>query len=376
MDELVFDPFVVGAAIAYLATVGGLGGLVTAARVLGRGAAWDQLRRALKVARELGAATFAPLPGGKHGEFLVLARGGHAARLPGDEGLSRITRAALVKDKDGQTGLVIEAGGRTSCVSGLEPMTRAWAQLQADAVPVEVVFRPDEHERVARALRMLHPREQELIGKWLVAGEVVTDVVRGVDYEGQVKTPGGKGQATLLVTPLRVGLLAQTVLVERVGNATRTTTSLSLLTYLLPRATAVTMERTASLGAPEWRLRLELPPDVEGAAEAPVLKLTPDHTGVFLPLVLFKKPARVVDAGAGVGRVIFEAIAPALGCGLLLGGLAAGVAGIAYGAQHTYHGRYILPAALAGLVTPGLFKLLSLVEAWFERSRAASVAAD
>lgn len=370
MDELAFDPFVIGGVLVYLVVAGGLGVLVTAARVFGRGAAWDQLRGALAQAKQLGSATFAPLAGGRHGEFLVLAKGKHAARLPGAKGLTPITRAALVKDKDGQTGLVIEAGGETTCVTGLEPMTRAWSQLQQDEVPVELVFRDDEPQRVANKVKALHPREQELLGKWLVQGEVLTDVVKGVDYEGVLNTPGGKGEATLLVTPLRVGLLAQTVLVERVGNATRTTTSVNLVTYLLPTATSVTMERTSSLGAAEWRLRLDLPPDAPVAANAaPVLKLTPDHTGLFVPLVLFKRPVKVVDAGAGFGRVIAETIAPAIGCGILLGGVAAAAAAFYYGANHTYHGRYILPAAIAGLLTPAFFKALSLIEAWVERSR-------
>lgn len=374
-DELVFDPYVVGGLLAYLAAAGGLGLLVTAARVLGRGAAWEQLKGALAHAKQLGAATFAPLAGGRHGEFLVLAKGRFAARLPGARDLAPITRAALVKDNDGQTGLVIEAGGQTSCVTGLEPMTRAWSQLQQDDVPVELVFRDDEPRRVANLVKALHPREQEMVGKWLVQGEVLTDVVRGVDYEGALKTPGSKGAATLLVTPLRVGLLAQTVLVERVGNGTRTTTSVNLVTYLLPQASLVTMERTSSLGAAEWRLRLELPADAPGGAkDAPVLKLTPDHTGLFVPLVLFKRPVKVVDEGAGLGRVVVETIAPAIGCGILLGGVSAAVAGLIYGQLHTYHGRYILPAAIAGLLTPALFKALSLVETWFERARARAAA--
>lgn len=374
MDELAFDPYVIGATVAYLAAAGGLGGVVTAARVFGRGAVWEQLRRTLAHAREMGAATFAPLAGGPHGEFLVLTKGKHAARVPGGKELKPITRAALVKDKDGQTGLVIEAGGERTCVTGLEPMTRAWAQLQQDDVPVEVVFRDDEGQRVQRAVAGLLPQEQAMLAKWLVQGEVLTDVVRGVDYEGALNTPGGKGAATLLVTSLRVGLLAQTVLVERVGNATRTTTSLNLVTYLLPKANQVTMRRTASLATPEWRLELDLPPDLHNE-KAPVLKLTPDHTGVFLPLVIFRRPVKVVDDGAGLGRVLVETIAPALGCGVLLGGAAAAAAGLYYGAHTTYHGRYILPAAVAGLLTPGVFKALSLIEAWAERARGRAAAA-
>lgn len=369
MDELAFDPYVLGALVLFLASAGGLGLLLTGARLAGRSGAWGRLAAALTRAKEMGGATFAPLAGGRHGEFLILAKGKHAERLPGQSELAPITRAALVKDKDGQTGLVIEAGGVTSCVTGLEPMTRAWAQLQKDDVPVQIVFRDDEPQRVARRLAGLHQKEQELVQQWLTPGEVLTDVVSGVDYEGQVSSPGSKAQATLLVTPIRVGLLARTVQVERVGNMTRTTTGLNLITYLLPQATQVTMERTASLSRPEWRLRLALP---EGAARegAPVLKLNPDHTGLFLPLVVFKRPVQVVDAGGGLGRVLVETIAPACGCGILLGGLFMLAALINYGNSHTYEGRYILPAALAGLITPGLFKALSLVEAWFERSRA------
>lgn len=375
MDELAFDPYVIAATCAYLGVAGGLGLAVTAARVVGRGGAWGRLREALDHARQMGAATFAPLAGGRHGEFLVLAKGKHVARLPEGRDLAPITRAALVKDKDGQTGLVIEAGGTTSCVTGLEPMTRAWVQLQQDQVPVEVVFRDDEAERVGRLIKALHPKEQEMLAKWLVPGEALTDVIRGVDYEGKLNTPGSKGSATLLVTPMRVGLLAQTVLVQQQGNVTRTTTSVNLISYLLPEASSVTMERTASLGKPEWRLRLELPPGKVTPENAPpVLKLNPDHTGVFLPLVLFKRPVQVVDAGAGFGRVIAETLGPAIGCGILLGGVAMVVALLVYGSNHTYHGRYIVPALLAGLITPGLFKALSLVEAWVERSR--SIAAS
>lgn len=376
MDELAFDPYVIGATCAFLGVAGGLALCSTALRVLGRSGAWSGLREALAQAQQMGAASFAPLAGGQHGDFLVLAKGKHAARLPEARDLAPITRAALVKDKDGQTGLVIEAGGRTSCVTGLEPMTRAWVQLQQDQVPVEIVFRDDEVERVARLIKSLHPKEQEMLAKWLVPGEVLTDVIRGVDYEGKLNTPGSKGSATLLVTPMRVGLLAQTVLVQQSGNVTRTTTSVNLITYLLPEASCVTMERTASLGSPEWRLHLELPPGKgqESSAAPPVLKLNPDHTGVFLPLVLFKRPVKVIDEGAGFGRVVLETIGPAIGCGILLGGVAMVVALLVYGSNHTYHGRYIVPALMAGLITPGIFKAFSLVEAWVERSRTAAAA--
>lgn len=374
MDELAFDPYVLGATLIYLGSAGGLGVLLTAARAAGRGAAWARLREALAQARQMGSAAFAPLAGGRQGEFLVLAKGRHATRLPGGKDLSPITRAALVKDKDGQTGLVIEAGGQTSCVTGLEPMTRAWVQLQQDDVPVQVVFRDDEAQRTANRVKSLLPGEQELIGKWLVQGEVITDVIRGVDYEGEVKSPGNKAAATLIVTPMRVGLLARTVLVQQSGNVRRVTTSVNLISYLLPQASLVTMERTPSLGKPEWRLRLELPPGTPGGEGAPVLKLTPDHTGLFLPLVLFKRPVKVVDAGAGPGRVLLETLGPACGCGILLGGVSLLVALLVYGGNHTYHGRYILPAALAGLITPGFFKALALIEAWLERSRAQAAA--
>ncbi len=378
MDELAFDPYVLAAAALYLGAAGGLGLLLTGARLAARGGAWAALEAALAQARQMGASTAVPLAGGEHGDFLVLARGKHAARVPARPGhagdLAPVRRAALVKDMDGQTGLVVVHGADTSCVTGLEPMARAWGQLQADDVQVELVFRDDEGERLKRQLRLLHPKEQALVEQWLTPNEVLTDVIRGVDYEGTLQAPGSKGSATLLVTNLRVGLLAQTVLVERVGNATRTTTSLSLVNYLLPLATQVTLERAPSLGKPSWRLRLELPAELPDP-KAPTLVLGPDHTGMFLPLVVFRRPVRVVDAGAGLGRVVLETIGPALGCGLLLGGLAAGVAALVYGQQHTYHGRYILPAALCGLATPAWFKALHLVEAWRERARQAGVTA-
>jgi hypothetical protein len=253
-------------------------------------------------------------------------------------------------------------------------MTRAWAYLQQEEVPVEVVFRDDEGKRIANRVQSLLPREQEMLGKWLMPQELLTDVIRGVDYEGAVSAPGGKGGATLLVTNLRVGLLARTVLVERFGNTTRTTTSLTLITYALPLATRVTMERAPALGAEEYRLRLELPPEhqpQDPKQKTPVLKLGPDHTGLFLPLVMFRRPTQVQDAGASFARVIFEAIGPALGCGILLGIAAAVVTGI-YAAQNStdYSVRYVPAAVLCALLTPGIGKSLHLLEVWFERMRA------
>lgn len=371
IDGLEFDPYVLAATLAFLAAAVGLGAALTALRALGRGSVWASIRAALDHAKQVGAAVAVPLPGGRHGDAVILAKGGLASILPGARDLAKIDKAALVKDKDGQTGIVLHAGGQTTCVAGLEPMARAWSRLQQDGVPVEVVFRDDEAQRVKTRLSGLHPREQEMLAKWLVQGEVVTDVIRGVNYEGTVKTAGDKGQATLLVTNLRVGLLAQTVLVERMGNATRTTTSFSFTTYLLPKANRVTFERTPSLTTAGWRVKLDLPKELEQEG-APTLLLGPDHAGVFLPLVVFKCPTTVIDEGAGVGRIIGESLGAAIGCGILFGGLAAAVTGMYYGSHSTYYARYIWPALACGLVLPGLFKMLALTEAWLERNRSAA----
>ncbi len=371
LDGLEFDPYVLGATAAFLATAVGLGVALTGLRVMGRGSVWATIRAAFEHAKQVGAAVAVPLPGGRHGDAVILAKGGLAAILPGARDLAKIDKAALVKDKDGQTGIVLHAGGQTTCVAGLEPMARAWSRLQQDGVPVDVVFRDDEAQRVANAIKTLHFREQEMLQKWLVQGEVITDVIKGVSYEGTVKTAGSKGQATVLVTNLRVGLLAQTVLVERMGNATRTTTSFSFTTYLLPKATRCTFERVPSLSTAGWRVKLELPKELEQEG-APTLLLGPDHAGVFLPLVVFKCPTAVVDAGAGVGRVLTESLGAAIGCGILFGGLAAAVTGLYYGNHHTYYARYIWPALACGLLLPGVFKMLALTEAWLERSRSAT----
>lgn len=371
IDGLEFDPYVLAATLAFLATAVGLGAALTALRVLSRGSVWSAIRAAHEHARQMGAAMAVPLPGGRHGDAVILAKGGMAAVLPGARDLAKLDKAALVKDKDGQTGIVLHAGGQTTCVAGLEPMARAWSRLQQDGVQVDLVFRDDEAQRVGNAVKGLHPNEQQMLQKWLVEKEVITDVIRGVNYEGTVKTAGSKGEASLVVTNLRVGLLARTVLVETMGNQTRTTTSFSFTTYLLPKATRCTFERHPSLTTAGWRVKLDLPKELEQEG-APTLLLGPDHAGIFLPLVLFRCPTVVVDRGAGFGRIISESLGAAIGCGILLGGAAAAVAGLYYGSHHTYHARYIWPALGCGLVLPGIFKMFALTESWLERNRGAA----
>lgn len=371
MQDFPFDPWVLGYLAAYAVAVGGLGLLLVGSRIASRGAAFDRLKQVLGAAKQMGGAWFAPLPGGKHGEFVVYAKGKYAASLPSARELEPVSRAALVKDHDGQTGLVLTAGGKTIAVSGIEPVARILEGLHQDGVPIAPVLRDDEGRRIEARFKALALREQEMLGRWLAQGEIITDIVPKVDYEGKLKTAGAKGNATLVVTNLRAGLLAQTVLSEQVGNQMRTTTSFNLISYPLPLAKEAILERTASLGESRWTLRLELPDELKsqpGAADVPALKLGQEHAGLLLPLVLFKRPVRVLDAGAGFGRVIAETIGPALGCGILLAIPAGVAAGIAYG-QRTYNGRYLIPVIAAALLTPAWFKLLTLLDAWFERSR-------
>lgn len=375
MEQIfISDPFVWIALGVYLAVVvfgTVLRGAWGLARRRGTWGALEHALESLGPARD--ALGWAPLAGGR---FLVYARGGQAAVVdPSSDSppkLRKVTRIALVKDQDQQTGLVVTVDGADHCVSGLAEMARLWSIVQQDDVPVRIVFREDEGATMTRKLADMAEGQRNLILQWLTEDEIVTDIISGVSYEGSTGTEGEPAYANLIVTNLRVGLLAATKTVQREGNQVRTTTHLALLSYLLPIAESVTFERGAGLESDVYTVQLKLPAEHE-RADAPTLKLGPAHAGMLLPLVMYGRPVQVRDPhpSGWVGDAIFAGI----GWGLLWALLAFGVSftlwnwGLAGDRSWWY--RYVIPMVVAGAATPLFMRGSRLVVASAERARAA-----
>jgi hypothetical protein len=382
MDDVLFiDLYAWAALAAYLGTVALVAGVLCFRWLAGRSSAWAALQGAIAASgKSREDLVWAALPSGG---FLLYARGGTAC-VVGDggdhhSGLRSVDRIALVKDMDQQTGLVFTIEGANVCVTGLDAMARIWSLLQREETRVHLVFREDEGETMQKAIKDLHANEQQLLGQWLTEDEIVTDVIKDVDYIGKLESKGSKGTATLVVTNLRVGLLARTVETQTSGNSTRTTTHFNLLGYLMPAAEMVTLQRTPKIGAVEFVMRLALPPEHENA-EAPDLQLTRDHAGVFLPLVIFRRPVQVRQEAAGLGRWAFETAMAGLGWGILLGGLMLIVSLILTEGDLVDYGRwwyrYTVPLILGGALTPVIFRGWSLLGDQIERSRASLAGAE
>lgn len=366
MDPEHLDPYALTALGIYLGALLLLALVPTALYLARRGGAYGRLRTALGQARGAGRAVFAPLPPKSGGEFLVYAQGRLAARVGAQDGLGadldQVKRIALVKDMDGQTGLVVTVAGKDVCVTGLEEMARVWGAVQQDDAPVSFVFRDDESQRMKTLMGRLSYQEQQLLGQWLSEKEVLTDIIPGVDYEGTIVSGGTKAGATLVVTNLRAGLLATTI----AGNARH----YNLVSYLLPLAEKVTLERKPKLsGKTSYLLRLELPAELAGKGPVPpTLKLTADHTGVLLPIVLFKRPLEVVDPPLGPGRLVASWIAAAIGWGILVGGLGVAAAAGLGEAERIYQ-RFFLAIVAGAFLTPAILRAFTLYEVYFERTR-------
>jgi hypothetical protein len=209
-----------------------------------------------------------------------------------------------------------------------------------------------------------------MLAGWLTEKEVLTDIISGVDYEGQLGSAGSKGRAKLLVTNLRAGLLGTTIETEHLGNATRTTTHYRLISYLLPLAEKVVIKRDGGLGPASYLIELELKPEHRNDG-APKLKLTEDHTGIFLPLVLFRCAVEPVDAPVGVGSVIGAALLAGFGWGILTTALGVGIAvGLSEGSDLRHWAyRYALPIVVGAALTPFVFRTASLLREYQERAR-------
>jgi hypothetical protein len=112
---------------------------------------------------------------------------------------------------------------------------------------------------------------------------MLTDIVPQVEYDGSLgEGASEKGKATLIVTNLRAGLLAQTVTRTPVSGGTQVTTRYHLVSYLLPAAEKVILERSPSLLETKYLLRLQLPSELaEMARGTPTLKLGEEHAGIL-----------------------------------------------------------------------------------------------
>lgn len=351
---MTFDPYAYAALGAYLAGVAAVAGSLALIGRAKQSAVLKALAHGMRQATHLGRAAFAQIPGGK---YLIYA-GGHLSEVAGSGAseFAPISRYAMVKDMDAQTGIVLTAKGENHCVTGLGPMARILAQLQREEKNIAFVFREDEGSQIGEALRELDIREQQILLEWLQSdnGEVLTDIVKEVDYEGSLGESGAeKGKATLVVTNWRAGLLAQTVTREAVSGGTQVTTRFHLVSYLLPEAEKVILERDPSLLETSYILRLQLKGELQEADRTtPDLKLGEEHAGILLPIALFNRPVEILE---GPPKGIVGQTLGGIGWGIMLALLMVGVAAILsesgeFRPSHWWY-RYHVPLVLGGFLT-------------------------
>lgn len=379
MDEiLVVDTYAYLALGAYLVGLGAVCGALTFLARAKHGAVIKALSEGLRQATHLGRAVFAKIPGGK---YLIYA-GGHLSEVDaqGAQEFAPISRYALVKDMDAQTGIVLTSGKTNHCVTGLGPMGRILAQLQREEKRINFVFREDESKNMGRLLNKLEMREQQILVEWLRRddGEILTDIVENVDYEGSLGESGAeKGKATLIVTNHRAGLLAQTVTRQAVSGGTQVTTRIHLVSYLLLAAEKVILERTPDLLEKSYVMRLQLPGELqEMDRSTPDLKLGEEHAGILLPIALFNRPVEVLDGRPKglVGETLWG-LGWAIILGLIMGGVALFLSESgSFRPSHWWY-RYTLPLVLGGVLTAFVVRIAGLLQHSGERLAEQAVAA-
>jgi len=263
------DPYVAGAAGAFLAGVAGVLALAPASRLIARGFMWARLRATLTHAGQAGPAAAARLPGDPHGEAVVVAAGRAAIVTAGfargAAELEALRRAVVVQGRAGWCGLMLEVGGRTAWVVELEEAVRVWARLQQDGVPVEVALHP-ERESLAHG-------PGEGLAAWLRPGERVTQLLR-------TRAVGGVARdLELVVTDRRVGLQVP-------GDV-------SYQDWLGQEGTRVTIVRRPDLdGDGSWELTAEPAAGTPGE-EPPTLTLGQVGAELLIPLVALRCPTTV-----------------------------------------------------------------------------------
>ena len=371
MEEIMtVDPYAYMALGAYLV---GLSAVVGALAFMGRakhGAVLKALSEGLRQATHLGRAAFARIPGGK---YLIYA-GGHVSEVDGDGAseFAPISRYAMVKDMDAQTGIVLTSGKTNHCVTGLGPMGKILAQLQREEKGISFVFREDESKNIGRQLSKLGMREQQILIEWLQTDndEMLTDIVEDVDYEGSLGESGAeKGKATLIVTNLRAGLLAQTVTRQAVSGGTQVTTRIHLVSYHLLAAEKVILERSPGLLEKTYLMKLQLPGELqEMDRTTPNLKLGEEHAGILLPIALFKRPIEVLD---GRPKSLIGETLWGLGWAIILGLVMIGVAAFLsesgnFRPGHWWY-RYHAPLVLGGVLTALVVRAAGLFQHSGER---------
>jgi hypothetical protein len=321
------------------------------------------------------------------GPVLVAMRGKKAAIASASSGgppasAEDVAGAALYQDEAGRTGLKLDVGGRSFVVSALPDMLRAYAELARAGVAVELALDPAAvAARRDALLAKLHAKEAETVKSWLVQGEAVFAAGMPVGYEGRVPSQGSRGSASLVVTNLRLGLLAQTVTVERRGNVSRTTTFYNLLGYALPLAAALKATRAPALRQDAYRIDFTW---LEGKGpkpenEPPALLLGPEHGAALLPIALTRRPVEVREAAIPASRLVGPLVKGGIGFAILGGGLAGGAFALAWNlpelsraltGEGTRWMESWIPFVIAGGALAGaLLRGLSTFEAFFRTKR-------
>lgn len=288
-----------------------------------------------------------------------------------------VEQAALLFDGEGKVGLRIAlVGGGTFVAVDLDSIVRLYDRLNEAQVELQYEVAAGANERIQRKVTALHAKEQAMLAEWLQTdkGEVLLDIVPNVTYAGPVPVPGSLVKASLVVTNIRLSLLAQTQTVTQAGNTRTTTTHLTLLGYPLPLIARVTATRVGGLRKHQHRWSFEWKPEVAPPKEQtpPDLLLGPECGAVVFPLAICKVDVQARDPGAS--GLIGAWIRGGIGFGILgaiLGGVPLWFYWGSGGGDQGWAYDWIATSALCGALAAAVMRGLSAFE-HFERRRVAS----
>ncbi len=376
MEDILVEPLVL-----FLGVLGILAALFVALamrRAASRASTIGEIRRAA-AAGEAGEVVRVHADGGKGGPWLAVVEGSKIAVADREAGgpppsPHEVKKATFLQDDASRTGLRLETDdGRSFVVSDLDGAMRAYGQLAGAGVGFNYQFAPGGGDRIKTKIDTLHAKEQQILAQWLIKDEILLDAVPNAEYSGTLQSGGTAMRAILIVTNLRVGLLAQTQTTTVSGNTRTVTTHYNLLGYPFPLIAQVDAKRDGKLRSEKFTWSFQYKPETPPPAgqKPPDLILDADQAAVMLPLSICGTPLSVRDAGVGVGGLIGSWILGGIGFGII-GGVVGFVPFWAYwgtgglGGAHWME-DWLLTVLVGSVAAGAIIRGLSALEHWFER---------